>query len=650
MHVLGIDTGGTFTDIVAPGPGGLTASKVPSTPWDPARAVLAAIEASGGLPHGGRVHHGTTVATNTVLTRTGARTALVATEGFEDLLHLGRGHRQDLHDLAPHRTLPLVERCDVHGVRERVGPRGEVRERVVTADLDRLAATLVRSGVEVVAVCLLHATARGAHEDRVAARLRRAGLTVHVSHRVSADAREAERAEATVLDAYVGPRVRAYVARVAAALPAGALSVLRSDGTRMSALDAEREPGRTLLSGPAAGAAAAHALGRRLGLARLLSFDVGGTSTDVAWIEGDVLPVTTGLTLAGFAMGVPSLDVHSVGAGGGSIVALDEGGALRVGPESAGADPGPACYGRGGPFTVTDAHLLLGRLPPALLDGTFPLDADAARTGAEHLARRAGVTPRALAEGAVAVAEAATARALRVASAAAGRDPRGAALLAFGGAGGLLGARVAAQLGLTEVVVPWSPGTFAAQGARAAPRAADVSTAVHGAAGDLARAARRLADEAAALLLAGGETPASIHLEVDARYEGQGTEIVVSFAGDWRTAFHDAHRLRRGWGDPARRVEAVRLRARALGPPGAVEDTVAPSRRLGDPDRPPVAAGTFSGLAGDVPWWHRSDLAPGTELTGPAVVVEDGATTWVPPEARLRSEADGTLRVRQGAS
>jgi N-methylhydantoinase A len=648
LHVLGIDTGGTFTDVVAPGPGGLAAWKVPSTPWDPARAVLAAIEAVGGLPPDGRVHHGTTVATNTVLTRTGARTALVATEGFEDVLHLGRGHRLDLHDLAPHRIPPLVERRDVHGLRERTGPRGEVRRRLASADLEHLCAAILRSGAETVAVCLLHATVSGANEDRVASRLRRAGLPVHVSHRVTADAREAERAEATVLDAYVGPRMRAYVARVAAALPSGALSVLRSDGTRMAALGVEREPGRTLLSGPAAGVAAAHALGRRLELARLLSFDVGGTSTDVAWVEGEVLPVTTGLTLAGFAMGVPSLDVHSVGAGGGSVVALDAGGALRVGPESAGADPGPACYGRGGPFTVTDAHLLLGRLPPALLDGTFPLDAGAARAAAERLARRAGVTPRAVAEGAVAVAEVATARALRVASAAAGRDPRGAALLAFGGAGGLLGARVAAQLGLAEVVVPWSPGTFAAQGARAAPRAADVSTAVHGMAIHLERAARRLADESAALLLAGGDEPASIHLEVDARYVGQGAEIVVPFSGDWRAAFHEAHRWRRGWADPARSVEAVRLRARAVGPPGATESAAGVGGPAGDPDRPTAAAGTFTGLAGDVPWWRRADLPRGAELSGPGVVVEDGATTWVPPGTRLRAEADGTLRLRGG--
>ncbi len=398
MPVLGVDTGGTFTDVVATTRSGLVARKVESDPTDPSRAVLAAVEAVGGLGAGDRVHHGTTVATNAVLTRTGARTALVTTAGFEDLLEVGRGARIALHELTPSRTPPLVARRDVFGLEERRAWDGRLLRRPTQGEVRRLAARVAASGVEAVAVCLLHAGARGEGEDAVARALSATGLPVHRSHQVAADPREVERAETTVLDAYVGPKMRAYVARLAAALPAGALSVLRSDGTRMAPADVDRQPLRTLLSGPAAGAAAALALARRAGFARALAFDVGGTSTDVTWIEGDALPVTTGLALGGFALGVPSLDVHSVGAGGGSVVRLDAGGALKVGPDSAGARPGPACYGRGGPFTLTDAHLLLGRLPPALLGGALALDADAARRAGERLSRAAGLPLRRLCE------------------------------------------------------------------------------------------------------------------------------------------------------------------------------------------------------------------------------------------------------------
>jgi N-methylhydantoinase A len=441
----------------------------------------------------------------------------------------------------------------------------------------------------------------------------------------------------------VGPRIRAYVARLAASLPAGALSVLRSDGARMAPAAAEREPVRTLLSGPAGGAAAAHALARRLGLARALAFDVGGTSTDVTWVEGRVLPVTTTRRVAGFAASVPSLDVHSVGAGGGSVVGLDAGGALRVGPESAGADPGPAAYGRGGPFTLTDAHLLLGRLPEALLGGTFPLDAVPARRAGERLARRAGLSLRALCEGAVAVAVATTSRALRVASAAQGRDPRGASLVAFGGAGGLLAAEVRRSLGLLEAVVPWSPGTFAAQGARHAPASLDVSGAV--APGtpprEVARLARALAAEASAALRRDGEEPASVRVEADARYRGQSFEIPVAFGAGWERRFHAAHAARHGFRDDARAVEPVRLRARAAARGLSWDLPGAPRPARGDV----VPARRRRGLAGTVLVRRREGLVPGERVRGPAVVEEDGATTWVPAGDALVAARDGTLRL-----
>ncbi len=647
MAVLGVDTGGTFTDLVTAGPRGLVTVKVPSTPADPGLAVLDAIRRVGGLRPGDRVHHGTTVATNTVLTRTGARVGLVTSAGFEDVLLVGRGHRTGLFDLTPTRVTPLVVAADVVGLASRGTADGAPPTRASAAALGRAVATLRARGVGAVAVVLLHATTDGTAEDAVARALAPLGVPVAVSHRVCADGREVERGETTLLDAYVAPRVAAYVRRLAAALPAGALSLARSDGARMSAADAVATPVRTLLSGPAAGVAAVHALARGAGLPRVLGFDVGGTSTDVAWVEGETLAVTTDRTFAGFAMSVPSLDVHSVGAGGGSVVGMDAGGALTVGPASAGATPGPACYGRGGPFTLTDALLLLGRVPAALAGGDVRLDADAARRSGTALARRAGLPLRALAAGAVAVAEAATARAVRTASAAAGRDPRGAALVAFGGAGGCLAAAVAQHLALAEVVVPWSPGTFAAQGARIAPRGADASRAVRGEADPaLRREARRLAAAARDVLTTGGERATSVVVEVDARYGGQGSELSVPFGTAWRAAFHAAHRARRGWGDLGRDVEAVRLRARArtaTAPLEAGGDAAPPRAR-----RRVVPAAIVRGLAGAVAHHARADLPRGAVVVGPACVVEPTSTTWVPPGAFARVAADGTLRVRGG--
>lgn len=618
--VVGIDAGGTFTDVVAVVDGRLLSAKVESTPDDPARAVLAGLAAIGGLPPGGCLHHGTTVATNAVLTRRGARTALVLSEGFEDLLSIGRGHRLDLYALSPSRTRPLVSRERVIGLDERMGVDACSLRRPTASALARVVAAAKRSRAESVAVSLLHATANGAHEAAVARALRRAGFSVSESRLVSPEPREVERTETTVLDAFVGPKMRAYVARLATALPADSLRVLRSDGGLMSAADVSRSPVRTLLSGPAAGAAAAHALCRRLRIPRALAFDVGGTSTDVTWIEGEALPVSTDHSIAGFAMSVPSLDVRSVGAGGGSIVSLDAGGALAVGPASAGAVPGPACYGRGGPFTLTDAHILLGRLPASLAGGAVLLSKDAALRAARPLAKRAGLSVAALCRGAVAVAVATTARALKSVSAARGKDPRGAALIAFGGAGGLLAADVCAALALSEAVIPWSPGTFAAQGAVAAPPSADASRVISGRdGGSLPRIARELLREAEARLRASGEKPAHSRVEVDARYRGQAYELTVPFGPSWESEFHAAHALRHGFFDRAREVEAVRLRARVSARPLSFET---PRR--------------------------RESLPAGAVVVGPAVVAESGATTWVPRGAVLRAAPDGTLRLRWG--
>ncbi|MDA1195772.1 MAG: hydantoinase/oxoprolinase family protein, partial [Planctomycetota bacterium] len=379
---VGVDTGGTFTDAVAEGPEGLRVVKVPSTPEAPegaVRAALAALSADGAA-----VRHGTTVGTNAVLTRTGARVVFVTTRGFEDLPWIGRGTRADLHALSPTRTPPLA--AVAVGVAERASADGRVVLALSAAEVRRVVQRVRAQRPEAIAVCLLHAVSSAVHERRLGRALKALNVPVYLSSEACADGRELERGQTAVLDAYVGPRLQHYLAAVETAVGRGRLTITRSDGGRMTPAEVARVPARTLLSGPAAGVVAAQALAAAHGVPRVLSFDVGGTSTDVAWIEGEELDIGPSLQVGAHAASVPSVGIETVGAGGGSEVWLDAGGALRVGPQSAGARPGPACYGLGGPFALTDAWLLAGRIPAALLDGALPLDAAAANRAAGPLA------------------------------------------------------------------------------------------------------------------------------------------------------------------------------------------------------------------------------------------------------------------------
>ena len=638
---LGIDTGGTFTDIVRMGPDGRQTHKVASTPARPEEAFLAALESLGGAAPEAAICHGTTVGTNAVLTRGGVRVAFVTTAGFEDLPWIDRGHRDDLHALAPSRVAPLLERRLSFGLEERVDALGAVVRAPTKAALRELVARVERARPEAVAVCLLHAVQNPAHERAVERVLRPLGVPIHLSSRTCADPREVERGRTTVLSAYVSPLLRQYLGVVARALPASArkrFSVMRSDGGRMTVRDVGVEPVRTLLSGPAAGVAAAAELVARVGEPRALSFDVGGTSTDVAWIEGDDLPVRPSLQVGPFEASVPSIGLETVGAGGGSIVELDAGGALLVGPRSAGAAPGPACYGQGGPFTLTDAWLLLDRLPAALLGGEFPLDRKAAEVRGRPLARAGGMTLPRFCLGVVAVAAAATARALRLASVAGGRDPRAAALVAFGGAGPALACDTAERLGIRTVYVPSDPGTFAAEGTLLAPFRADEARVVTtvaprrlaGLAETLsARVRRRLEGEGARHIL--------LRVEVDARYEGQAFEVTVPHGPRWPHRFHEAHAAHYGFADPGRGVECVRLRVRGEGR--------ARRRRRSRSDAPATRFRTRPRRGRTA--ILRDSLRPGTRVLGPLRIDEHTGTTWVAEGWQAEVPLEGLLRLRR---
>jgi N-methylhydantoinase A len=526
VAILGVDVGGTFTDAVLVEEGRVRMAKVPTA----ARQEDSVVAAARAVVAGERVSrfaHGTTVATNALLERRGARTAYVGNAGFEQLLHLRRQTRVHLYRLCAEHPEPLVplERC--HGVRGRLGPDGELEP----LDLDSLPDL---GDAEAVAVCLLFAFRDPSHEQAVAEELRRRHPAVHVvaSHELAPEFREYERASTTAADAYLAPVAAGYLRALAAAAAAVGLPdpvVMLSSGGVVTADEAAAHPARLLVSGPAGGVVGAGLLARQAGFEDAIAFDMGGTSTDVCLLPGGWAARVSEREVGGLPIRLPSVDVHTVGAGGGSLVRRDAGGALRVGPESAGADPGPACYGRGGGPTVTDANLLLGRLP-AQLPGGLVLDRDAAA------AALGVIDPAAVVE----VVNAEMLRALRVVSVERGHDPREFALVAYGGAGPLHACALAEELGIEAVVVPAAAGVLSALGLAAGDERRD----------HVVSHVRPLADV--------GELPPEG--EADLRYRGQSFELTVSLGAALAERFHQTHEERYGYADRTREIELVALR------------------------------------------------------------------------------------------
>ncbi len=538
MRALGIDVGGTFTDAVLVSNGEVRTAKVPTRERQEESVLEAA--AAVGAQASDRFTHGTTIATNALLERRGARTAFVTTEGFEHVLHLRRQTRAHLYRPCAEHPEPLVplERCV--GVRGRIGRDAELEP----LDLTRLP----ELDAEAIAVCLLFAFRDSRHEEAVSSELRRRYPDAHVtvSHEVAPEFREYERASTTVVDAYLGPALAGYLRALSDACARAALSpplVMRSSGGLATLEEAAQHAAFALLSGPAAGVVGAARIAALAGFANALTFDMGGTSTDVCAITDGEPRREHERSVGGFPVRLPTLAVHTVGAGGGSVVWLDSGGALRVGPESAGAVPGPACYGRGGERpTVTDANLLLGRLPSEL-PGGIELDVDAARRALGELDAAAIVE----------VVDAEMVRALRVVSVEQGLDPRDFALVAFGGAGPLHACSLADELGMETVLVPAAAGVLSALGLVAADERRD--------------AVRSYVE----LLADVGELPDEG--EADLRYTGQSFELTVPLGRRLAERFHDAHEARYGYADPARPLELVAVRTAEIHPTPPVEIT-----------------------------------------------------------------------------
>jgi N-methylhydantoinase A len=653
--ILGVDVGGTFTDFLLWQDGRVSVYKRPSTPEDPARGVLEGLREMAARPQEPlaarqelEVAHGSTVATNAIIERKGARTALITTHGFRDVLVIGRQTRPKLYDLSPRRPPPLIPDELRLEAEERLDSHGQVLQRLDSSQVERLLDELQAQGVESLAVCFLFSFLNPEHERLVAEAARKRKLFVSPSHEVLPEHREYERTTTTVANAYVGPVISRYLSRLESQLRKEgivSLRVMGSSGGSMSPQSAGRLAVRTALSGPAGGVAGAFQIASAAGFDRIITLDMGGTSTDVSLCPGRIgerdeahvgeLPIRGA-----------SVDVLSVGAGGGSIARIDAGGALRVGPESAGADPGPAFYGRGRDPTVTDAQVVLGRITPEhFLGGRMDVRPDLSRSAIGDLSTPYGGDATAAAAAVLRVANANMERALRVVSVERGHDPRPFTLVAFGGAGPLHACELAASLRMSKVLVPLYPGVLSALGIAAAPIAKDLSAAALltiPADGDgwpdaertLSRLAAELERQGAKELRDEGlltdEVAAQRFLEM--RYVGQSYELAVPAAelapASFLPAFRALHQERYSHSDPARTTEVVNMRVRLTVATSAMETPrLAPSRSdplLGDREV------WFDGPA-QAAVYDRSRLSPGDRLAGPAIVVQMDATTAIPP-------------------
>jgi N-methylhydantoinase A/oxoprolinase/acetone carboxylase beta subunit len=650
MIRLGIDTGGTFTDLLRLDENGMKVHKVRSTPDDPSRAIFAGIQDLAGDAEWTELIHGSTVATNALLERKGARVALITTKGFEDVLEIGRQTRAELYNFMVKARRPLIPPGLIFGVNERLGADGSILEPLLEFEVVQLIETLRTQTVDSVAVCLLHSYANPIHEDHLTNALEKAGFIVSASHKVLPEYREFERWSTTVVNAYVTPLMARYLEKLEHGMGRRSLKIMQSNGGSISAYRAKTAAVQTILSGPAAGVVGAQAIGNASGYSRLITFDMGGTSTDVSLING-AISTTIESTVGDFPVRLPVLDIHTVGAGGGSIAYIDSGGSLRVGPRSAGADPGPACYGKGTELTVTDANLLLGRLDPDyFLGGRMSLDLARARSIAKDLAGRLGLSLIALAEGVVRIANANMEAAIRVVSVRRGHDPRDFALLAFGGAGGLHACDIADSLDIATVLVPEQSGVLSALGMLLADVSKDYSLTILKPTAAVTEDELRirfkpLTERALADLLVEGfvEKDIAIECALDMRYKGQAYEITLPFAPGYEAEFSRRHEQLYGYANPARATEIVQLRVKAIGrtakPP--LPNAHADPRDLSKPSS--VRPTHFGRRAISASVYHREILSPGMQGHGPALVVSGQSTTIIPPHYSFAIDGVGTL-------
>ena len=690
---IAIDTGGTFTDCVWRDHGRLRMLKVFSTSADPSQAIVEALKKIA--PEGDLILlHGTTVGTNTLLERKGARTALVTTKGFEDAIEIGRQARPKLYDFFFDRIEPLVPKDLRFGINERTAAEGEILTKPTPEELRALVEQLAAANSQSIAISLLFSFANPKNEEAVAEALQPLEVPLSISHQILPEFREYERTSTVVINVYLQPVMQSYLEsleaktraratveerplraakgaqRNRALAPVPRIFVMQSSGGITALSTATREPVRTVLSGPAGGVVGAATTARASGFDRIIAFDMGGTSTDVSLVEGEI-KTATDAQIAGLPIGVPMLDIHTVGAGGGSLARFDAAGVLRVGPESAGSDPGPICYGRGLQPTVTDANLLLGRLQPTrFLGGDFTLDLDRTRRVTQEFLKQQGsrLTLDQFAAGVIRVVNATMEKAIRVVSIERGRDPRHFALVAFGGAGGLHACALAEALSIPHIIVPALPGALSALGILASDVVKDYSRTV------LWRVAReipqaKLIREFAALekiaahdfRQEGWQGTPRHRRSVDLRYRGQGYELDLPFTKNLLRDFEQEHRRRYGYTHTNREVELVTLRLRSVLNSGTTrvgkmngmgEQDHVGTAALGRPGRAKLGSPSmleapvlFESKTHPTKIYDRSALMPGKRYPGPAIITEYSATTVIPPRAKFHLDRAANLVI-----
>jgi N-methylhydantoinase A len=667
---LAIDTGGTFTDCVWVEGGQIRMVKLFSTPHDPSQAIADVLKKVGARSPL-TLLHGTTVGTNTLLQRKGARVALITTAGFEDVIEIGRQNRPKLYDLFFDRVAPLVTGKYRFGIDERTACDGEIIQEPSQSDLRRLAEKVSRANPESVAVSLLFSFANPENEKKVISALGKLGVPISVSHRILPEFREYERTSTVVVNAYLQPVMETYLENLEKRLFAPAsgnsasqtqadrprsakprIFIMQSSGGIAALNAAASEPVRTVLSGPAGGVVGAAAMARRSGFTRIVSFDMGGTSTDVALVDGEA-HASSQSEIAGFPVGVPMLDIHTVGAGGGSIARFDAAGAVRVGPESAGADPGPICYGRGTEPTVTDANLILGRLQAKyFLGGEFVLDEERTRKLITKWLNDRGspLSVEQFAAGVIRVVNATMEKAIRVVSVERGHDPREFTLLAFGGAGGLHACELADALGIPRVIVPALPGALSAFGILVSDVVKDYSRTVLRKTrekvpfDDLDEEFARLRRTAERDLKGEGWLEKTRHsLSVDVRFRGQGYEINVPYTRRLVKTFQRQHRQRYGYSYADREIEVVTLRLRSsvkssqsrfAGTRAGRIFAETQKRNASDSLQNRVSI-ILDGKRASAAMYDRELLPAGKKFSGPAIVAEFSGTTLVPRGKRF---------------
>ncbi len=652
MIVIGVDTGGTFTDFVFKKGDQWGIYKLLSTPANPAQAVLAGLHRIARKEKK-QIIHGSTVATNAILERKGAKTALITNEGFEDIIEIGRQNRSRLYDLS-YRKEPQIVPPDLRfGIKGRVLHTGEQHEPLDVKEARKVVDLLKHLQAESVAICFIFSFVNPCHEKEIKKLMETTTVPVSLSHEILSEFREFERTSTTVLNAYVSPKMQNYIRYLMSEMEGeDSLSIMQSNGGSISAETAMQESVRTILSGPAGGVVGALEIGKMAGYRQLITFDMGGTSTDVSLIDRS-LSLTVESKISGYPIKVPMIDIHTVGAGGGSIAFMDVGGSLKVGPESAGADPGPICYGKGNQITVTDANLYLGRLiPEHFLGGGMKLQAERLQSFFQQMAKETGITTMELAEGILSVANTAMEKAIRVISVEKGYDPREFVLFSFGGAGGMHGAFLARLLNIPKVLVPLNPGIMSAIGMIMADVIKDYSFTImknrlNVSADELSTLFEDLEKSGLDDLSKEGIRQENVSLEryLDMRYEGQSYEIIVPFGPDYIDRFHRLHEKTYGYQNEDKMVEIVNIRLRARGAPEKPQFRKAKEMKdlpLGEAfleEREVV----FDGKVTKTKIIARDKLLSGNRIHGPAILVEYSATIVIPPFAEASADEYGNI-------